>query len=379
MKRLIASTCAAAVLALSPAPGHAARDWVRIKELARVDGARENPLVGYGIVVGLAGTGDSARNRATIQSVANALSSFGVIVPAEQINSRNVAAVVVTAVLPPFANVGDRLDVQVGALGDARSLVGGSLVMTPLQGPDQVAYALAQGSVAVGGYQYDAFGNLVQKNHPNAGIVAQGGTVEKSLLNSLVTSGGAIHLLLHSPDFTTASRMADALADEFGRERLGSSITAEGPDRVVFRLTPDERRSFVDVLRRIEGTALEPDHVISVVVSERTGTVVAGGDVRVDQITVTHGDLNVRIDTEFVASQPVLVSRTGSGVRTVVVPNTNIAVKEPPAPSVSLPKGTTVADLIVALNKIKATPRDIVTILQAIRRAGALHADLIVQ
>lgn len=352
---------------------------VRVKELARVDGVRDNPLAGYGLVVGLAGTGDSTRSRATTQAVANALLKFGTAVPGTELNTRNVAAVFVTATLPPFANVGDRIDVHVSSIGDARSLAGGTLLMTPLEGPNNKVYGLAQGPLSVGGYRYDAFGNLVQKNHPNVGIVAGGGTVEASALNTVVSRGGALHLLLHAPDFTTSARIAEALAAEFGSDRMGKDITAEGPDRIVFRLSERERTDFVSVLRRIENVSVVPDRIARVVVNERTGTVVAGGDVRIGQVTVTQGDLKVRIDTDFLVSQPALVSRTGPDVRTAVVPSTQIKSTEPEAQAISLPQGTAVADLVQALGKIKATPRDIITILQSIQRAGALHGELVVQ
>lgn len=375
-ERLILIGLTAALLA---GPVSAASGLVRIKELARVDGMRDNALAGYGLVVGLAGTGDSPRSRATTQSVANALIKFGTSVPPMELNTRNVAAVFVTATLPAFANVGDRIDVSVSSIGDARSLAGGTLLMTPLEGPNGKVYGLAQGPLTVGGYRHDAFGNLVQKNHPNVAVISKGATVEGHALSSVVTEGGAVHLLLHAPDFTTASRVAEALAVEFGSERLGTAISAEGPDRIVFRLTEEERRDFVGVVRRIEDVMVEPDRLARVVVNERTGTVVAGGDVRIDKVTVTQGDLKVRIETDFIVSQPALVARPGSGVRTAIVPDTQIKTTEPEAGYVSLPQGAPVADLVQALNRVKATPRDIITVLQAIHRAGALHAELIVQ
>jgi len=345
--------------------------------LARVDGVRDNALAGYGLVVGLAGTGDTSRSRATTQSVANALQKFGVAVPAIELNTRNVAAVFVTGTLPAFANLGSRIDVNVSSIGDARSLAGGTLLMTPLEGPNGKVYALAQGALTVGGYRYDAFGNLLQKNHPNVAVISGGATVEANALSSVVTPGGAVHLLLHAPDFTTAARMAEAVQAELGMP--DGAVSAEGPDRVVVRLSEDERRHFVSVLRRIEEVWVEPDRVARVVVNERTGTVVAGGDVRIDRVTVTQGDLKVQIDTEFLVSQPSLVARTGSNVRTAIVPSTQIKATEPALNAVNLPAGAPVADLVQALNRIKATPRDVITILQAIHRAGALHAELVVQ
>jgi flagellar P-ring protein FlgI len=366
---LLAATAAAALAS----PG------VRIKELVRIDGAQDNPLAGYGLVVGLAGTGDSSRSRATSQSIANALQRFGVYVDDSQLASRNTASVIVTASLTGYANVGDKLDVTVASLGDARSLVGGTLLMTPLVGANDKVYALAQGAVSVGGFRYDAFGNLTQKNHPTVGMISGGGLVETPVMNAIVTRGGALHLLLHSADFTTADRIAQALGQEFGRERMGRDITAEGPDRVVFRLNEAERGHYVDVVRRIESLTVQPDEAARVIVNERTGTVVSGGDVRIGQVSVTHGELKIAVVTDFVVSQPSLLVHPGDNIQTAVVPSTSVKVDEAGSKTVALPSGTTVADLALSLNKIKASPRDVITILQAIQRAGALHAELVVQ
>lgn len=352
---------------------------IRLKDLVRIDNARPNPLVGYGLVTGLAGTGDSARSRATSQSIANTLNRLGVNVDPALLNSRNTAAVLVTASLPPFANVGDPLDINVSSLGDARSIAGGTLLMTPLQGPNDTIYALAQGPVTVGGFRYDAFGNLVQKNHPTVGTVSAGATVEKRMMTTVLTEEGALHLILREPDFTTADRIVDALLDEFGHGRSGSDIVAAGPDRIVFRLARQEQLQMVDVLRRIEGLTVIPDLVARVVVNERTGTIVSGGDVRLASASVTHGDLRVSIETDYLVSQPGFVSRTGGGVRTAIVPDTRITADESSSHTVSIAAGATIGDLAVALNRISASPRDVITIFQALHRAGALHAQLIIQ
>jgi flagellar P-ring protein precursor FlgI len=352
---------------------------IRLKDLVRIDNARPNPLVGYGLVTGLAGTGDSARSRATSQSIANTLNRLGVNVDPALLNSRNTAAVLVTASLPPFANVGDPLDVNVSSLGDARSIAGGTLLMTPLQGPNDAVYALAQGPVTVGGFRYDAFGNLVQKNHPTVGTISAGATVEKRMMTAVLTEEGALHLILKEPDFTTADRIVDALLDEFGQGRQGTDILAAGPDRIVFRLARQEQLQLVDVLRRIEGLTVVPDLVARVVVNERTGTIVSGGDVRLASASVTHGDLRVNIETDYLVSQPGFVSRTGGGVRTAIVPDTRITAEESATHTVSIAAGATIGDLAVALNRISASPRDVITIFQALHRAGALHADLIIQ
>lgn len=367
-----------ALLALLLASGStlAGSGMVRVKDLARIDGARPNQIIGYGIVVGLAGTGDTSRSLETSQSIANALQRFGLRVNADQLGNRNSASVMVTAILPSFANPGEPLDVNVSSIGDARSLLGGTLLMTPMLGPNDHLYAMAQGPVTVGGFRFDAFGNLVQKNHPTAGIVSQGALIEDAPPTQLVTPGGAVHLVLHSPDFTTASRIADAVQHELGGS---SSVSAEGPDRVVVHLPDGERPHFVELVRRIEATEVLPDTLARVVVNERTGTVVAGGDATLSQVSVTHGGLRVTVDTSFLVSQPILVARTGSAVRTVVTPETTLDAKEKPEQTVNLANGATVSDLALALNRIKATPRDIVTVLQAVHRAGALHAELVVQ
>lgn len=367
------------VLCALASAGVAASGTVRVKELVRIDGARDNALVGYGLVVGLAGTGDSSRSKVTQQSIANTMARFGIALSSNQLASRNVAAVMLTAQLPPFGNPGDKIDVNVSSIGDARSLVGGTLLMTPLTGPDEKVHVLAQGPVSVGGFRYDAFGNVVQKNHPTAGIIPAGGIVEAPVANPVVTRSGAIHLLLNAPDFTTASKIADALASEFSDSRLGQDIVTEGPDRVIFRLSDGERQNYVSVVRRIESLMVEPDQAARVVVNERTGIVVSGGDVRIGQVTVTQGQLKVAIDTDYLVSQPSLLVRPTSAAQTVVVPDVDLQVTEPVATTVAMPSGTSVADLALAMNRIKATPRDLISVLQAIQRAGALHAELVVQ
>ncbi len=314
-----------------------------------------------------------------MQSLGNALQRFGVHVGDAQITSRNVAAVMVTGSLPPHANPGDKLDISVSCIGDARSLVGGTLLLTPLQGADDQTYVLAQGPVMVGGYRYDAFGNLLQKNHPTVGTVSEGGLVEATSPSSVMSASGAIHLLLHSPDYTTASRIAQALAAEFGQARLGADIIAEGPSRVTFRLNDGERQRLVDVLRQVESLSVTPDLLARVVVNERTGTIVSGGNVRLGAVSITQGNLSVSIETDFRVSQPSLLVDPGNAIRSVVVPDTRIEALEAEAATVVLASGANVSELATALGGIKATPREVISILQAIQRAGALHAELIVQ
>ncbi|MFT4826701.1 MAG: flagellar P-ring protein precursor FlgI [Cryomorphaceae bacterium] len=351
---------------------------IRLKELARIEGARDNDIVGYGIVVGLAGTGDSTRSKATMQSISNTLAQFGINISAEDVNSRNVASVIVTAKLPAFSQPGDAIDVNVSSLGDARSLVGGTLLMTPLKAVNDRVYALAQGQVSVGGFKFDFNGNVVQKNHPTVGMIPGGASVEQSTLANLVSPEGTINIILNSPDFTTANRVKQAL-----NARLGDNSAAALHAGKIAVTVPPENFDLVEMITLIEGIELTPDQVAKVVINERTGTVVSGGNVRIDDVTISHGEIKVVISTEYNVSQPDFggFNRIGSapGVRTVVVPNTTIDVTETVAAAVDLPSGTSISDLVTALRQIKTSTRDVITILQGIKTAGALHAQLIIQ
>lgn len=362
------------VALLSCLPAWAGSDSVRLKEIARVEGVRDNPLTGYGLVIGLAGSGDTAKNRLTIQSVANALSHFGVNVSPDDLDSRNVAAVIVTATLPAFAESGQKLDVSVSSLGDARSLAGGVLLLTPLKGPDGKLYALAQGPLSVGGYQVSAFGSSERKNHPTVGRVPDGASVEREAPLGLSDSGHALDIVLYQPDFTTAERMAASL-------RANAHVDAEAVDagKIHVRLGTAPG-NLVRTIAAIENVPVTPDQVARVVVNERTGTVVSGGDVRLSAVTISQGDLRIVVQTDYLVSQPdgVLV-RPSRGIRTAVVPQANIHVREPGAKVVNIPSGATVADLVSALGAIHLSTRDVITILQSIKDAGALHGELIIQ
>lgn len=347
---------------------------VRIKDLVRIDGVRENAVVGYGIVVGLAGTGDSARSRATVQSVMNTLSAFDISVSVDDISSRNVAAVSLTATLPAFAEPGDRIDVQVSSLGDARSLLGGTLMLAPLKTSDDRIYVLAQGPVSIGAYQYSYNGNVVQKNHPTVGIVTAGGTIERSLRARVLDASNRFALVLNSPDYTTASRIQTAI-----NRSLGDSLAvAEHAGRVVVTVPESEHDDVVAFITRIENQRIAPDTPARVVVNERTGVIVAGGDVRIDAVTVSHGGLRVTIDTQYTASQPAWV-RNADNVATVVVPNTDVQVDEKRLSSLQVGPDATIWDLVEALRQIHVSTQDAISILQAIKKAGALHAELVIQ
>jgi flagellar P-ring protein precursor FlgI len=360
--------------ALTSFAAWAGNDPVRLKEIARVQGVRDNALVGYGLVIGLAGTGDSSKNRLTVQSVANTLSHFGVNIGPDDLNSHNVAAVMVTATLPSFAESGQKLDVSVSSLGDARSLSGGILLLTPLDGPDGKLYALAQGALSVGGYEVRAFGSLDQKNHPTVGRVPDGATVEREAPLGLAEDGKTLDVVLYQPDFTTAQRVAESL-----RRNAGIDAVAEhaGKVRVTFASPPHD---LVQTISTIENVLVTPDQIARVVVNERTGTVVSGGDVRLGGVTISQGDLRIQIQTDYLVSQPdgVLVNPSRN-IGTAVVPQANIHVQDPEARLVSIPNGATVADLIAALRAIHLSTRDVITILQSIKDAGALRGELVIQ
>lgn len=347
----------------------------RLKDVARVAGVRENPLTGYGLVFGLAGSGDSSRNKATLQSVANTLRSHGVNVLPEDLASRNVAAVLVTARLPAFAEPGQQLDVQVASAGDARSLTGGTLMLAPLTGPDGRIYAIAQGPISVGGYQFEALGASVQKNHPTVGWIPSGALVERAAPLGVDGDGTRLSILLNEPDFTTAERIVDALSMAVP----GAHVAAEhaGKVTVAFAGPPS---SLVAEIARIENVVVTPQRKSRVVVNERTGTIVAGGDIRLGQVSISHGDLRVEITTRWDVSQPggILVEPSRS-ISTVAVPESTIDVGERNVPMVSVPEGATVADLVSALRAIHLSTRDVIAVLQSIKAAGALDGELIIQ
>ncbi|HEX9812995.1 MAG TPA: flagellar basal body P-ring protein FlgI [Burkholderiales bacterium] len=354
----------------------AADPGIRVKDLGRIDGVRDNMIVGYGIVSGLAGTGDSSRSQATLQSIANALRSFGLYVTASQISSRNVAGAIVTAKIPAYARPGDKVDINISSAGDARSLLGGTLLMTPLYGPDHRVYALAQGSVLIGGFKYDLNGNVVQRNHPTSGVVPEGATIEAGVTTRIQKENGIVALLLFDPDYTTASRVASAVNATFGQ----TIATAQDAGRISVRVPPGRSEQLVDFVARLENIVVTPDQRARVVVNERTGTVVSGGDVRISTVTVTHSNLRVSIVTDYIVSQPggVLIDPSRN-IRTEIVPQTRVDAQEDALNTVSLPAGTRVAELVSALNAIKVSTRDVISILQSMKRAGALHAELVIQ
>ena len=355
--------------------GAAHGESTRIKDLGKVQGWRDNALVGYGIVTGLAGTGDSPTNRATRQALSNVFSQFNLTVPPEQVQSRNVAVVMVSASLPPFAREGDTLDVTVSSAGDARSLVGGSLLVTPLKGPNGRIYALAQGALSVGGYRYDANGNVLQKNHPTVGSLPNGATVEVGVSAEMLSADKTMTFVLSEPDYTTANRIATAINNQLG----GGTARARDASGIEIRVPESQRDQLVSFVAKLENVAVEPDRRAKVVINERTGTVVSGGDVQISKVAVSHGDLKISIATQNTASQPSDVIFPGPGIRTAIVSNTRMEASEQNGPGYVPPGSNTVADLVQTLAKLNTNTRDIISILRAIKAAGALHAELIVQ
>jgi flagellar P-ring protein precursor FlgI len=376
MKRfagLFASAFAACSL-LVASDALAAADTARLKDLGKFAGWRDNPLVGYGLVTGLAGTGDSAANKATRQSIANMLAQFDVAVQPDDIVSRNTAAVMVTATLPPVSTTGDTLDVTVTSIGDARSLAGGALLITPLKAPNGRVYALAQGAISVGGYKYDINGNVAQKNHPTTGSIPSGASVEQPVKANVLGEDGKLTFTLADADFTTAARVASAV-----NQAVGSQV-ADPRDAESIEIRVPANVKLVDFVARIEGLSVEPDARARVVVNERTGTIVAGGDVRIAKVAISHGDLKISIVTDNSVVQPILIRQGGArGERPLALANSRVDVREQEDNAYVGASNNTVADLIQALTQIKTNTRDIISILRAIKAAGALHADLIVQ
>lgn len=344
---------------------------IMIKDLTRVQGVRDNSLYGYGLVTGLAGTGDSVRNQASVQSLSNALTKFNIVIPANEIRSRNVAAVMVTATLPPFAQEGDTLDINVTSMGDARSLVGGTLLLTDLRGPDQRVYALAQGPLSVGGYSYDVNGNLVQKNHPTAAIVTGGAVVEVGTNTQMMTEN-RVQLILSSPEISTAFAISDRI-NEFLDMPASTPLSPAVIAIDVSSLGQDWMRQIM----LIQNLEVVPSHRARVVINERTGTIVSGGGVFVAPITLSHGDIRITIQERPVAfSTQDLIA---IDPKLVLDRETQLSISEEAGVNLTLPQGASIAELLTALNSANATNREIITILQTIRSAGALHGELIIQ
>jgi len=363
LKRLWAAALVA-VLLTAVGPAEAAR----LKDIAAVRGVRSNQLVGYGLVVGLNGTGDKQATRFTTQSLESMLARLGVAIDAADIRVKNVAAVMVTANLPPFARVGSTLDAVISSIGDSKSLEGGTLVMTPLFAADGTVYAIAQGPMSVGGFSAGGGGgSSVQKNHPTVGRLAGGVTIEKEL-GYEIDERSEFTVALARPDFTTATRTADAINHHF--QSLVATPSDPGTIRV---LVPGaHQKNVVRFMAELEAVEVDPDRVARVVLNERTGTVVMGDRVRIDTVAVSHGNLSVTISAQNDVSQPEPFSQG----ETREVTNEDVeAIEE--ASSLTVVSGpVTIRELVRGLNSMGVTPRDLISILQAIKASGALSAEL---
>lgn len=341
----------------------------RIKDIASVAGVRDNQLLGYGLVVGLNGSGDSASTQFTVQSLANMMERMGLTVNANTVKVSNVAAVIVTAQLPPFAKTGNTLDVQVSSTGDAKSLVGGTLLMTPLKGADNRVYAVAQGSVMVGALAFGGKAAKVQTNHPTVGRIPAGALVERQL-SPVLPEGIELVYQLQEADFTTVSRMSAVVNDKFG---AGTAVPLDGSS-VKIVVPPSYQAEKIGFIAELEGLELQPDVRARIVMNEKTGTIVMGEDVRISTIAVSQGNLSLVIEESAAVSQPNPLAKG----ETVTVPQTSIRVSEEESELVLLAKGVSIGEVARALNAIGATPRDLIAIFQAIKAAGALHAELVV-
>lgn len=359
----------ALLLCLSLAPR--ATGAVRLKELASLEGVRDNQLMGYGIVVGLAGTGDKRQTVFSAQTLTNILRRMGVQVNPTAILVRNMAAVMVTATLPPFAQPGTRIDVTVAAIGDATNLQGGLLLLTPLQAADGQVYAVAQGPLLTGGFVAGGGGNAQTLNHPTVGRVPEGAIVE--MTPPSVAPSDRLHLQLRQSDFTTASRVVAAINERFparpGELPIANALSS---GLVAVEIPQLYATHPVEFVAELEALTVEADRIQKVVINERTGTIVLGKDVRITPVAILHGALSVEVRTRFDVSQP----QTFAQGDTVVVPEIDVTAAESTAQNVVLEEGASVEDLVRALQAIGSTSRDIIAVLQNMRAAGALAAEV---
>jgi flagellar P-ring protein precursor FlgI len=351
-------------------PAEVTTSAVRVRDMASLHGAPPVPLIGYGLVIGLSKTGDRRQTVFSAQTLANMLERFGVGVPAGEIKIENVAAVLVTAELPAFVRQGARLDVTASSIGDARSLQGGTLIVTPLRGPDGTVHALAQGPLSIGGFGGGRGGNAVTVNHLTVGRVPSGAMVQVGQRLEM-SAAKQVLLALREPDFTNAHRLADVISEALG----GPVARAMDSGTVSIDVPAVYQEAIPDLVARLESLPVTIDQASRVVINERTGTVVIGGGVRLGPTAVAHGNLSVRISTQYTASQPAPFAQRGE---TVVVPDERVDVSEGDAKLVNLGAGTTLDAVVRALNALGATPRDIIAILQALKAAGALAAEIVI-
>ncbi len=350
-----------------------ARAGARLKDVALIAGARDNQLVGYGLVTGLAGDGDKDPVY-SVQSIANMLQRFGVTVPPATVSTKNLAVVMITAEIPPFLKNGARLDVMVSSFGDAKSLQGGVLLQTPLYGADGKIYAVAQGALAVGGFVGGAGGGggaTVQKNHPTVAKIAGGALVEREIPSTIVRNS-SIELLLREPDFTSAARLAMAINEVFT-----NSATALDPTSVRVKMPEGPpKEAAVDFIARLESIEFIPDIPARVIINERTGTIVATSRIRIAACAVSHGELTISVANSQDVSQPNAMSKGGT---TAVTSRTDTQINEAKARLITLNEMPTIEQVAAGLNSIGVTPRDMMSIFQSLKEAGALQAELIMR
>ena len=358
------------MLVLTAVPSEAAQ--IRLKDLVEFDGVRGNDLVGYGLVVGLNGSGDGLRNAPfTEEIMVNVLERLGVNVTGEQFRPKNVAAVLVTAKLPPFSRAGSPIDVTVSAIGDAKSLLGGTLIMTPLNAADGEIYAVAQGTIIAGGVTVEGDGASVTQGVPTAGVIPSGATVEREVAFDFAGMR-IIRLALRSPDFTTAGRIEAAINGAFG----GHVARMVDAGTVEFHLDAAGAQSPAHAIGRIESLTVEPERKARVVVDQASGTIVMGEDVRIGRVAVSQGNLTLRVQEAPLVSQP----NPFSPGQTVVVPRTNAGIADEPGIGLAeVPDGTSLSQVVAGLNALGVSPRDMIDILKSIKASGALHAEFIVR
>jgi flagellar P-ring protein precursor FlgI len=358
-----------AMLAAGAALPSAAQAQVMLRDLVSIEGVRGNQLIGYGLVVGLQGTGDTLRNsQFTQQSLAAMLERMGVNVNGLQLQTRNTAAVVVSATLPAFARQGTQLDVQVSSMGDAKALTGGTLLVTPLMGADGEVYAVAQGPVVVGGFQAAGAAQSIKQGVQTSGRVPGGASVERELQNSLDDMSN-LRLALRNPDFTTANRIEDAINAQLGP----GTAAASDLGTVDVRVPASYTHRVTALLARLERIPIRPDVPARIVIDEKSGTIVVGADVKLDPVAVTHGNLVVRVTETPQVSQPAPFSNG----TTVVVPNTKVDVNDQSDKHLKvLPRAATLQTLVDGLNALGLGPRDLIQVLNALKASGALHAEL---
>ena len=337
----------------------------RLKELASIEGVRDNQLLGYGLVVGLAGTGDKKQTVFAAQTLANTLQKMGVQVSPTTFQVSNTAAVMITATLPPYAQPGNRIDVTVAAIGDSKNLQGGILLLTPLRAADGQVYAVGQGSVVTGGFVAGGAGNTQTVNHPTAGRIPAGAIIEKG--GPTPKPGETVRLQLRRADFTTAARIAEAVNAKFT-----GSARPENSAAIAIRVPPAFTNREVEFIAAIESLSIEGDTTAKVIINERTGTVTMGKEVRIGSASVLHGSLTVEVQTSYEVSQPNALAKGD----TTVIPKVGVDVKEQKARNIALKQGASVEELVRALLSIGSTPRDVIAILQSLRAAGALDAEI---